>query len=115
MQDFQVKLELDSPLAVITMHGDLTHASEQRMQNTYEKICSAKAKYILFDFSKVDYINSAGMSVIITILTKAQDAGQELRACSLSEHFQKIFDMIGLLKYIEHFETKEHALKDLPR
>lgn len=109
MQEFQVKLELDGPVATLSMQGDLTHASESRIQVAYEKATRAKAKYIFFDFQKVVYINSAGMSVIISLLNRAQAAEQELRAYGLSPHFQKIFEMVGLLKYIPHFENAEAA------
>lgn len=54
------------------------------------------------------------MSVIITLLTRAQESGAELRAYGLSPHFQKIFDMVGLLKYIPHYDSAAEARKGLP-
>ncbi|KAA3620063.1 MAG: anti-sigma factor antagonist [Calditrichaeota bacterium] len=113
MQGFQVKVEIDNPNAVFNMNGDLTHESQKRMLDAYEKVVSSKMQNILLDFSHVDYINSAGMSVIITILTKAQNAQQALFACGLSQHFQKIFDMVGLLKYMPHYDTKDEAMKNI--
>lgn len=113
VQKFQVKVELDNPNAIMTMSGDLTHDCEKYMSDAYEKVASQKAKNILLDFTQVDYINSAGMSVIITLLTKAQNAEQSLIACGLSSHFLKIFDMIGLLKYIPHFDMRSEGLQNL--
>ena len=113
MENFQVNLELDGMIAKIIMTGDLTHAAEQRFLNVYDKIAAAKSKYVVLDFQKVEYINSAGMSIIISMLTRAQETGQELRACGLSPHFQKIFNMVGLYKYITHYENIESALQGL--
>ncbi len=115
MQDFVVKLELDGTLAVMSMQGDLTNESKTRVINAYERTLSAKARHILLDFSHTEYINSAGMSVLITLLTRAQEADQDLRAFGLSPHFQKIFDMVGLLKYIPHFEDRASALASLEK
>ena len=95
------------------MIGDVTHECENNMMEAYEKITAQKARNILLDFSQVDYINSAGMSVIITLLTKSQNAEQKLNACGLSQHFLKIFDMVGLLKYIPHFDTRSEGVQNL--
>lgn len=113
MENFQVNLELDGAIATVKMTGDLTHAAEQRLINTYEKAASSKVKYIILDFLQVEYINSAGMSIIITMLTRSQEMGQELRACGLSPHFQKIFNMVGLSKYIVHYENVQAALQSI--
>ena len=114
VQDFQVKISLQGPVAVIAIVGDLTHNSESRMFGAYEKATNAKARTLIFDFSQTEYINSAGMSVIISLLTRSQEAGQEMRAFGLSPHYQKIFDMVGLMKYIKYFDTEEAARKDWP-
>lgn len=113
MEPFQVTLDLKGQVAVAGMQGDLTHTSEGRLIKAYERACAANAKYFVLDFRLVEYINSAGMSVIISILTQAQEAGREIRACGLSAHFQKIFDMVGLSKYIRHFENAAAATEDL--
>ena len=83
------------------------------MASIFEKIQSSGVRFVVLDFRQVEYINSAGMSVLITLLTRSQKAGLELRAFGLSSHYQKIFDMVGLLKYIPHFDSEESALKSL--
>ena len=111
MENFQIHLEIEDQSAVFKMKGDLTHTSEEKLLAAYEKATNAKASRIFLDFGQVDYINSAGMSIIITMLTQAQEENQELKASGLSEHFQKIFDMVGLMKYIEHYDTLADAMK----
>jgi len=113
LENFQVHLELDGAIATFKMAGDLTHTSEQRLLNAYEKADASKAKHLVLDFQQVEYINSAGMSIIISVLTRAQEAGQKLRACGLSPHFQKIFNMVGLSKYIPHDENLQDALHNI--
>ncbi|MDN5344343.1 MAG: hypothetical protein PWQ18_454 [Clostridia bacterium] len=56
---------------------------------------------ILLDFGAVDYINSAGIALLINLLRQARSRGGELRARGLSEHYRKIFRMVGLAEYIE--------------
>lgn len=113
METFQTHLDLDGAIATLKMHGDLTHTAEQRLVNTYDKCATSKTKYVILDFSHVEYINSAGMSIIISLLTRAQELDQEMRACGLSPHFQKIFNMVGLSKYISHYDDLQTALQGL--
>ena len=52
------------------------------------------------------------MAIIISILTKSRDRGQALRSWGLTDHFQKIFDMVGITKYMNHDQSEEEALKN---
>lgn len=109
MEEIQVNLRLEDKLAVIDLSGDVTSLAEKKLLVAYDKAASQKVKCIVFNFSSVSYINSAGMSVMITLLTRSQNQGVALRAFGLSPHFQKIFDMVGLLKYIPHFDNENEA------
>ncbi len=109
MEEIQVNLRLEDRLAIVDLSGDVTSLAEKKLLAAYDKALAQKIKCIVFNFSRVNYINSAGMSVMITILTRAQNHGVNLRTFGLSPHFQKIFDMVGLLKYIPHFANEAEA------
>ena len=113
MQDFQLKLELEGGTAIIGMKGELTHAGEARLLTAYDKVEAAQCTNLVLDFSDIEYINSAGMSIIITLLTKSQKFDQHVCACGLSSHFQKIFDMVGLTRYIPHYNSRSNAIASL--
>jgi anti-anti-sigma factor len=109
VEEIQVNLRLEEMLAVIDLSGDVTGLAEKKLLAAYDKAATQKTKCLVFNFSGVHYINSAGMSVMIALLTRAQNQGVTLRAYGLSLHFQKIFDMVGLLKYIPHFADENEA------
>lgn len=109
MEEIQVNLRLEERLAIVDLSGDVTSLAEKKLLAAYDKATAQKIKHLVFNFSKVSYINSAGMSVMITILTRSQNQGVNLSAFGLSSHFQKIFDMVGLLKYIPHFASEAEA------
>jgi anti-anti-sigma regulatory factor len=43
---------------------------------------------------------------------ESQERAQTIRITGLSDHFHKIFDMVGLTRYIKIFPSEEAALKD---
>lgn len=109
MEEIQVNLRLEEKLAVIDLTGDVTSFAEKKLVSAYEKAVAQKAKCIIFNFNSVGYINSAGMSIMISLLTRSQNQSLPLKSFGLSSHFQKIFEMVGLLKYIPHFASEAEA------
>lgn len=106
----QVKTRVQDGVGIIDISGEVTSFSEQILESTYEELTGEGLKKICFNFENVTYINSAGMAVIITILTRSRKRKQSLRSWGLTEHFQKIFDMVGISKYMQHLSSEEEAL-----
>ncbi|MGH7494480.1 MAG: STAS domain-containing protein [bacterium] len=109
MNDIQVNLRLEDRVALMDLQGSVTALAEKKVLAAYERAVAQKTKLLLLNFSAVNYINSAGMAIIITLLHKAQAQGGALRAFGLTPHFQKIFEMVGLLKHIPHFKDESEA------
>jgi anti-sigma B factor antagonist len=86
------------PILVLRFTGDITSASKTVVLGTYEGI-PKESKRILLDFSKVEYLNSSGIALVIQMLIQAANAGQSIQSFGLSPHFQKVFTMVGITKY----------------
>jgi len=83
------------------------------MRNSYDSLRKAGATKFLFRFARGCYINSAGIAIIILIVSEARKNKQKVGAVGLSSHFQKIFEMIGLTDYIQIFQSDEEAFKKI--
>jgi len=108
----QVETRSEDGVGIIEIGGEVTSFSEKVLESGYEQLTGQGLQKICLNFAKVSYINSAGMAIIIGILTKGRAREQTLRCCGLTEHFQKIFEMVGITKYMPHFASEELALKD---
>jgi anti-sigma B factor antagonist len=65
---------------------------------------------ILLNFSDVDYINSTGIALIVSLLTRARKAHHRLLACGLSDHYAEIFQITRLVDFIGIFPDEASAL-----
>ena len=54
------------------------------------------ATAVILDFTKLDYMNSGGIGLLVTLLVRAQRAGGRLVATGLSEHYRQIFELTRL-------------------
>ena len=55
----------------------------------------------MLDFSRVDYINSTGIALVVGLLAKARAAHIPLTAVGLSDHYREIFTITRLSDFIE--------------
>ncbi len=107
-----VETRVQGDVGIMDIKGEVTSLSEKVLQESYARLTEQGLSKIGLNFSDVAYINSAGMAVIITLLTQSREKGQKMRAWGLTQHFQKIFDMVGITKYVDHFPGEAEALQD---
>jgi anti-anti-sigma factor len=101
-------VEHNGPLAILRFEGDVTSASKDAVLGTYQKL-PPETKEILLDFSKVQYLNSSGIALVIQLLMEANKSGQKVQTFGLTPHFQKVFTLLGLTKYTSLHPTESAA------
>jgi anti-sigma B factor antagonist len=109
--------QLTSPaghaVAVLRFEGDIASTSKEAVLGAYQALPKDTNKIVLLDFTKVDYINSSGIALVIQVMIEASNSGQKVYAFGLSPHFTKVFTMVGITKYAGLFPTQAEALAAL--
>lgn len=95
---------------IFDLNGDLNRSSEEEMLKVYQSATEQGIKGIHFNFSRVASINSSGIAILIGIVTEARKNRQVISVFGLTEHYEKVFKMIGLPKYITIFRDEIQAL-----
>jgi anti-sigma B factor antagonist len=105
MQDQLTKAKVEQlacaagdPVTVIRFTGDITSTSQAAVTGTYEALPDT-AKRILLDFSKVEYLNSSGIALVIQMMIAASKKDQKIVTFGLTPHFVKVFTMVGITRY----------------
>lgn len=111
--EIQVSIREESGAIVIDLVGDVTTFAEDAINQAYQTASDDGAVNIIFNFRENDYINSAGIAILIGIVTEARKQDQKLLMTGLSIHFQKIFRMVGLTQYADLYPSVEEALASL--
>ena len=101
------------PVTVLRFEGDIASTSKDAVLGTYQGLPKESAKLVLLDFTKVDYINSSGIALVIQMLIEASNSAQKVYAFGLSAHFTKVFTMVGIPKYAGLFANQNEALAAL--
>lgn len=109
----QITSPAGHPVAIVRFEGDIASTSKEAVLGTYQSLPKATTKIVLLDFTKVEYINSSGIALIIQMLIEASNSGQKVYAYGLSAHFTKVFTMVGITKYAGLFPDQNAAVAAL--
>ncbi len=97
-------------LAVIAVRGDVTAASEDALMDAYTRAADGSTRAVLLDFSGLEYMNSGGIGLLVTLLVRANRAKQRLLACGLNDHYRQIFELTRLDEAISIYPDEGAAL-----
>ena len=103
---------IDERTIVIRVHGDVTAASEQPLMAAYLQ-AGGRTHAIVLDFSGLEYMNSGGIGLLVTLLVRANRQKQRLLACGLNEHYKQIFELTRLDEAIAIHDDEASALAAL--
>ncbi len=109
----EIQVEQRGDVTILDIRGDVTIFSESFLNEAYETANNQGAIKILLKFEESAYINSGGISVLIQLLSKTKKNGQQIRITGLSDHFKKIFNMVGITKFATIYNTQEEALESM--
>ena len=96
--------------AVIDIAGEVTSACEAQLTSAYEEACIPGTERIVLNFSGLEYMNSGGIGMLVTLLVRANRQHQKVRAYGLSEHYRQILALTRLDEAITVTDDEESAI-----
>ncbi|MFY0607478.1 MAG: STAS domain-containing protein [Cyclobacteriaceae bacterium] len=108
------KYTFEKQILRISISGDLIGENNgPQLVELVNDCLSKNAKHCFIDISEVRYINSSGIGVLITILTKFRNKGGELFLIKPSEHVQKLLIITKLEAIFNLVDSEEQALDQI--
>jgi anti-anti-sigma factor len=98
---------IPSPVSIVQPCGHISAANAADFQKRLTTaVSSRQAPALLVDMSNVESLDSAGLMVLISALTLAQQSNQRLGLCSISPAIRIIFELTQLDRAFEIFENR---------
>ena len=114
MPEAQTNLEVRRPneaTAIIAIRGELTGATDGPLMDAYGQASDALTRVVVLDFTELEYMNSTGIGLLVTLLVRAQRQRQKLMAFGLSEHYREILSLTRLDEAIGIVDSEADALR----
>jgi anti-sigma B factor antagonist len=96
--------------AVIDVQGDVTAASEPVLMSAYEKAVAQGAGRLVLNLGGLEYMNSGGIGILVTLLIRANRQRKKLAAYGLNDHYREIFELTRLDEAITIYGSEQTAV-----
>lgn len=97
-------------VAFLRIAGDVTSASDAELTEGFGAAIDDGARAVALDFSGMEYMNSGGIGLLVTLLVRAQRSGVRLLAIGLSDHYRQILSLTRLDEAIEILPDEAAAM-----
>jgi anti-sigma B factor antagonist len=100
----------DGQTAVIALNGQLDARSAARVRQDFADAVAAGYPRLVVDLAAVDFVDSSGLSSLISGLKAARLAGGDLRIARPSDHVVMLLKMTQLERVMRSYASVEEAL-----
>jgi anti-sigma F factor antagonist len=107
----QLYFKLDNRTLIISIVGEIDHHTSEDIRDRIDSYIDANpVKNVIFDFSRVNFMDSAGIGVIIGRYKKITPLGGKVALVSPSSQIKRVLEISGVLRISKIFDTTDTAL-----
>lgn len=112
----QIKFTSRGSTLIISISGEIDHHSaEYARQKIDTEILKATTKNIIFDFSKLGFMDSSGIGIIIGRYKNIRKLNGKAAITGTSPQIRRILDISGVLKVMPLYNSVADAINDFGR
>jgi anti-sigma B factor antagonist len=109
-----VTVHSERDLAVVALTGDLDSRTAPTVQEHVSKALT-KSTRLALDLSRLNYMSSAGLRVMLLSYRQAQRAGGSMAVVGLSDELRMLMSAVGFLSFFTVAKDLEEAAKLLTK
>jgi anti-anti-sigma factor len=95
---------------IVSIKGELDAVTGTELTEFFKKQM-AEQKNLIADFSKVGFISSAGLRVLLSTLKETRRMGGDLRLANVQEDVNKVLKITGFVSILKIFPDIDSASK----
>jgi anti-anti-sigma factor len=114
--DDRLRVESASTLdrRVLLLYGELDLAGAPLLAGEIERAESSGLDALVLDLSHLDFLDSAGLRVILAAHERARDAGRGFAITPGPPQVQKLLEIAGVDRHLRTIPSAEHVLDEEP-
>src|SRR5215217_3991856 len=114
MPEARVKMNVrkaSEKTSIIDVQGELTAFAESVLMDAYNQASDGQIRAIILNFEDLEYMNSSGIGLLVTLLIRINREKQRLLTYGLSDHYRSIFQITRLDDAIAIHDSEEEAVR----
>ena len=103
--------KVSEKVSVIDVEGELTAFAEGVLMDAYNQASDGRVHAFILNFESLEYMNSSGIGLLVTLLIRINREKQKLLTYGLSDHYRNIFQITRLDDAIGIYDSEEEAVR----
>lgn len=108
----EVQFRQEGKIGFLDFPRDVIAQTRESAYAAYNQLAINRVDVVAMNFNSSDYLNSAGIGLVISLVEDAIQAGRKVFAYGLSSHYRKLFSMVGLTDRLTLVRT-EDAMREM--
>jgi anti-sigma B factor antagonist len=111
-RQFETQIRRQGDVVIVDLHGEINAFAEGGLNAAYGEAEGTNPESIMLNFADVDYMNSTGIALIVSLLARARASRRRLLAYGLSDHYVEIFNITRLVDFMTVVPDEASALAE---
>lgn len=96
---------------IVSITGRLDTTNYNLLEKKLTDLIDKREDKILIECSKMDYVSSSGLRILLMALKKITMVKGKFVLCNLQENIREIFEISGFTNIFEIYPSQEEALR----
>ncbi|BCW99454.1 MAG: STAS domain-containing protein [Armatimonadota bacterium] len=97
-------------IAVVSLSGEVDVYSSPRVRSAMLEQLDGGSKYLVMDLSKVDYLDSSGLGILVAGLKRSRENGGEVFLVNPKPRIQHVLEVTGLHNVFTILKSVDEAV-----
>ncbi|MEQ8190368.1 MAG: STAS domain-containing protein [Candidatus Eremiobacterota bacterium] len=103
--------EINNNIMGINIEGEIDVYTSPKVKEALNDLIQKGNNNIIVNLEGVSYIDSTGLGVLIGALKRVKENNGDIKLVCTNLQIKKIFDITGLVKIFELYDSEELAIK----
>lgn len=109
MKEMEINMRDLRGVNVLDISGEVDIYSGEELKNCLDELIN-DGQHVLLNISKTDYIDSFGLSLLISFRKKLGKLGRKFGLCCPQSYVKRILNLTKLYDFLSVYENEEMAL-----
>lgn len=101
----------ENETAVLAIAGEIDTRASADLEKMLADLFAQNQFHIALDFSRVGYISSAGLRVLLAAQQQAQTLNGAIQLFGLNDYVRKVLEMLGVNRSLRVSATRQNTLR----
>ena len=109
-EHLRIDVRNEADRVVLELHGELDLLGAPSLQGEIEKVEATAPAILVLDLESLQFVDSAGLRVILAAHERSREQGHELAVTRGSEQVQRLFTIAGVSEHLRIIVSPDELL-----